>query len=103
MKKLLALSLLLGSMLFTVSSVEAKTASSENAVELNIVQQKNKNWQKNRQYNQNRRYNQRRQAQVITRTRFVRVGGRLYREVYQIRYLPNGRTSTRLLGRTRVR
>lgn len=44
-----------------------------------------------------------RRVRVTTRTRLVRVGRRVYRETYQIRYWPNGRTQTRLISRVRVR
>jgi hypothetical protein len=37
-----------------------------------------------------------------TFTRDVRVGYRLYRETYQMRYLPNGRTQTFLISRVRL-
>ncbi len=101
MKKLFALSLILGSMVFAIPSVEAK-ATSKNSVETNNIQKgwqqnnKRKNrWKKNRSYNQGR-------ARVVTRTRFVYINGRRYREVWQYRYLPNGRVETRLLGRTRI-
>jgi hypothetical protein len=39
----------------------------------------------------------------VTQTRLVRVGRRTFRETYQITYLPNGRTQTRLISRVRVR
>ncbi|HEX8283087.1 MAG TPA: hypothetical protein VF588_07015 [Pyrinomonadaceae bacterium] len=42
-------------------------------------------------------------ARVVTQSRLVRSGRRVYRETYQIRYFPNGRTSTRLVSRVRVR
>lgn len=44
-----------------------------------------------------------RRAHVYTQTRLVRYGRRIFRETYQIRYLPNGRTVTRLISRVRVR
>jgi hypothetical protein len=44
-----------------------------------------------------------RRVRVVTQSRLVRVGRRVYRETYQVRYLPNGRTQTRLISRVRVR
>ncbi len=44
-----------------------------------------------------------RRAQVFTQTRLVRRGRAVYRETYQFRYLPNGRTVSRLISRVRVR
>jgi hypothetical protein len=54
---------------------------------------------------QNERYERRNnnRVRVVTRTRLVRRGRAVYRETYQIRYLPNGRTQTRLINRIRVR
>ena len=44
-----------------------------------------------------------RRVRTVTRTRFIRLGRRLYRETYRITYLPNGRTQTRILSRVRIR
>ena len=44
-------------------------------------------------------YNRRR---TVRRTRVVRLGRRLYRETYVVRYLPNGRVDTRLISRVRI-
>jgi hypothetical protein len=45
----------------------------------------------------------RRVTRVVTRTRIVRRGYRIYREVVQYRYRPNGRVTVRVLSRTRIR
>ena len=91
MKKLLALTLSLASIGFVASSAEAKTSSSTSmSVENSVAQQ----WGRNR-------YNRR--VRVFNRTRVVRIGRRLYRETYQVRQLPNGRTTTRLISRVRIR
>ena len=101
-KKLFALSLILGSMVFAIPTAEAKTLS-ENSVETNNIQ---KGWQQNNRrknrWKKNRIYIQR-STRVVTRTRFVYINGRRYREIWQYKYLPNGRVETRLLGRTRIR
>lgn len=44
-----------------------------------------------------------RRGYVTTQSRLVRVGRRVYRETYQVRRLPNGRTTARLISRVRVR
>lgn len=96
MKKILALSLLLGSAILFAPAVEAKTSdvNLSGSVELkNAVSQT---------VYQNQRYN-RRGVRVINRTRIVRRGGRTYREVYQYRYRPNGSATVRLISRTRIR
>jgi len=98
LKKFLALSMILGSMTFAVISAEAKTATENlsSAVELNAAPQ----WQRNR--NQNRRWRNNR-VRVVNTTRIVRVGRRVYRETIQTRYLPNGRTTSRVISRVRIR
>lgn len=99
MKKFLALTLLLGSSVMFVPSAEAKTAAKNstalieaNAVEPQIYTQRRRN----------RRWN-RRGVRIVTRTRFVWIRGRRYREVVQYRYHPNGRVTVRVLSRTRIR
>jgi hypothetical protein len=87
MKKLLALTLSLASVGFVASSTEAKAAAAAPQVRVQI--------------GQGRRYNRR--VRVVNQTRLVRSGRQVYRETYQIRYLPNGRTQTRLISRVRVR
>ncbi len=96
MKKFLALSLLLGSIIFTVSSAEAKTTSenSKNAIGISSAQQD--------RYYQNRRYNNQRSVRIVTRN--VRRGRQIYRETYRVTYNNrNGRTRTQLVSRVRIR
>jgi hypothetical protein len=97
MKKFLALALVLGSSVIFASSANAAESNSALALEANaspqIYTQRTRTTQ---------RYN-RRGARVVTRTRTTRVGGRLYREVVQYRYQPNGRVTVRVLSRTRIR
>ena len=40
--------------------------------------------------------------QEFTQTRIVRYGWRTYRETYVVRYLPDGRTETRIISRERI-
>ena len=96
MKRFLALALTLASVGLTASAAESKATVSGGAVELKAaaapaaVQWRRGRWGRNR-------------VRVTTQTRLVRVGRRVYRETYQVRYLPNGRTQTSLLSRVRVR
>jgi hypothetical protein len=95
MKKLLGLTLTLASIGFVAAPPEAKAAEAnlsraESATTYAAAPQ----WGR-RQRN--------RRVRVVTRTRLVRFGRRVYRETYQIRYFPNGRTQTRLISRVRVR
>ncbi len=96
MKKFLALSILLGSIIFTVSSAEAKIPSEniKNAIEISAAQQG--------RYYQNRRYNNQRSVRIVTRN--VRRGRQIYRETYRVTYNNrNGRTRTQLISRIRIR
>ncbi len=96
MKKLLGLTLALASIGFVVSSAEAKTASASAAPSAATAESSmTPQWRRDR--------NNRGRVRVVTRSRLVRVGRRVYRETYQIRYLSNGRTTTRLISRVRVR
>jgi hypothetical protein len=84
------------------SSAEAKASASLNSTAANVaavapqgvirIGQGRRN---------NRRFNRR--VHTVTQTRLVRMGRRVFRETYQITYLPNGRTHTRLISRVRVR
>lgn len=58
--------------------------------------------QQTRTVQQNTRWN-RRGARIVTQTRIVRVGRQRFRETVQIRYQPNGRTTTRVISRVRIR
>lgn len=101
MKKLLTLTLLLGSIAIFGTAAEAKAAeNTRNAVETNAFPQDR--WQRNRRIQQNRRINQR-GVRIVNQTRIVRIGRQRFRETIQIRYLPNGRTQTRVISRVRIR
>lgn len=93
MKKILALTLLLGASVVFVPSIEAKTGKT-------LALNNSADPQIRVQLGGRQRY---RRARVVTRTRIVRVGFRTYREVVQYRYRPNGTVTTRVLSRTRVR
>jgi len=94
MKKLLSISMLAVTLLLTATFAEAApTTKSEPQL-----------WAGNqpRRVQQNTRWN-RRGARVVTQTRIVRVGRQRFRETVQIRYQPNGRTTTRVISRVRIR
>ena len=97
MKKFITLSLLFASVMFTAIIAEAAPKAGSSDPQL---------WegrtQTRRAQQRNTRYN-RRGVRVVTRTRVVRIGRQRYRETIQIRYLPNGRTQTRILRRVRIR
>jgi hypothetical protein len=90
MKKLLVLSLMLGSMVFAIPSIEAKTTAMTGSPDPQIRVQIG-----GRQRN--------RRVRTVTQTRVVRTRNGVFREVYRITYLPNGRTRTTVISRTRIR
>jgi hypothetical protein len=94
MKKIITLSLLLASFAFTATFASAQTY----------------NPQRDDRYDQNRRdqrdqrnWRNTRGTRVTTQTRIVRQGFRTYRETVQIKYFPNGKVTTKVLSRTRIR
>ena len=92
MKKLITLSLLVGSMVFGASSANAGTR------EANVLTANNAAPQIRLQIGQNNR----RVRRTVTRTRVVRVGRQRFRETVRTTYLPNGRTRTQVVSRVRV-
>ena len=80
--------------IFAVPSIEAKAATvvvtADPQVRVVVGPQR-----------RGRRWTNRRR--VVTRTRIVRSGFRTYRETIRTTYLPNGRTTTRVIRRVRVR
>lgn len=94
MKKILGVALLLGSIGFVAPSTEAKAATPAiSPAAYAAAPQWGRRWER-------RRWD--RNVRITTQTRFVRVGRRVFRETYQVRYLPNGMTQTRLISRVRV-
>jgi spore coat polysaccharide biosynthesis protein SpsF (cytidylyltransferase family) len=104
MKKIFALSALIASIGFGGLTMPANAAESKSSA---TIASANANepqiWRQNRRDRDRNWRNNRSRVRVETRTRIVRVGFRTYRETYQIRYLPNGRTQTRIISRVRIR
>jgi hypothetical protein len=99
MKKLLTLALSVVSIGFVALPANAKAAESPlAAITANAVEP-----QIRITIGRNRNRNRNRRARVVTQTRVVRYGREWYRETIQIKYLPNGRTETRVISRVRVR
>jgi hypothetical protein len=97
MKRVLALAFTLASIGVTASAAESNvTVAGGAAVSRAAAAPAAVQWRRNNRWGRNR-------ARVTTQTRLVRVGRRVYRETYQVRYLPNGRTQTSLVSRVRVR
>lgn len=92
MKKVLGLVLTLASIGFAAPTTEAKASGvAASTAAGSAVQWRGGQWR-----NRNRR------VRVVTQTRLVRRGRRVFRETYRVRYLPNGRTQTTLISRVRV-
>jgi len=103
LRKILQIALCMASIGFVGSYADAKagvpTVSSANTVAINAFPQW---WRRDRDRDwRDRRYNDRFRTEM--RTQVVRRGWGVYRETYQIRYLPNGRTQTYLVNRVRIR
>ena len=100
MKRILALALTLASVGLTASAAEAKAGAAAGgaAVSSAVAAPAAIQWRRNRggAWGRNR-------VRVTTQTRLVRRGRQVWRETYQIRYLPNGSAQTRLISRERVR
>lgn len=93
MKKLFTLTILFASIGIASFTAEAKTVNSNNlSSNSNIAEY---SAQPGRWRN--------RPVRVYNRTRYVRRYGRLYRETWQYRSLPNGRVTSRLISRVRIR
>jgi len=98
MKKLLLSIVLLSSVTFIGSSSASATTNAIGTPQVQIqIGQRRRRW-RNRGYATGNRIGYGR-----TFTRDVQRGWRIYRETYQVRYLPNGRTQTMLISRTRIR
>ena len=96
MKRFLALALTLASVGVTASAAESKaTVSGGEVASRAAAAPAAVQWRRNNRWG--------RSVRVTTQTRLVRAGRRVYRETYQVRYLPNGGTQTRLISRVRVR
>lgn len=91
MKRFLGLALALASVGIAAPAAEAKPAGTVASPAAAAAQWRNPQWR-----NRNRR------VRVVTQTRLVRRGRRVFRETYRVRYLPNGRTQTTLVSRVRV-
>ncbi|HEY8559139.1 MAG TPA: hypothetical protein VIL74_01965 [Pyrinomonadaceae bacterium] len=100
MKKILALALVFGSSIMFAPAAQAKSAESNSTA---LTLEANASPQVVRQRTRTTQRINRRGARIVTRTRTTRVGGRVYREVVEYRYRPNGSVTTRVVSRTRVR
>jgi len=97
MKRILGIAFALLTLGFVIPA-EAKTTTNFNENATVTAANAAPQWQRNRG---DRRWRNR-NTRAVTRSRIVRVGRRVYRETYIVRYLPNGRVDTRLISRTRI-
>jgi hypothetical protein len=94
MKKIITLSMLLVTFAFTATFASAQSYFPQN-------DRYDRSQRDNRWEDRNQRNN--RGVRIVTRTRIVRQGWRTFRETIQIKYFPNGRTTTKIISRTRIR
>jgi len=94
MKKIITLSMLLVTFAFTATFASAQSYFPQN-------DRYDRSQRDNRWEDRNQRNN--RGVRIVTRTRIVRQGFRTFRETIQIKYFPNGRTTTKVISRTRIR
>lgn len=97
MKKLITSSILGLSILGGATFAEAKSANAETKSTGKTIAEINNSAEQPGRWRWNRR------PRVVTRTRIVRVGFRTYRETIQTRYFANGRSTTRVISRVRIR
>ena len=94
MKKIITLSLLLVTFAFTATFASAQSYFPQN-------DRYDRSQRDNRWNDRNQRNN--RGVRIVTRTRIVRQGFRTFRETIQIKYFPNGKVTTKVISRTRIR
>ncbi|HEY8559138.1 MAG TPA: hypothetical protein VIL74_01960 [Pyrinomonadaceae bacterium] len=99
MKKFLTLSMLLASFAFTATFASAQSFAPQR--DRYDRDRRDNRWDNRRDNDRNWRSNRR--VRTVTQTRIVRQGFRTFRETLRITYLPNGRTTTQVISRTRIR
>ena len=99
MKRVLGIAFALLTLGFVVPA-EAKTAETSH-VNATVTANAAPQWGYRNDRRYDRRYDRNR-SRTVRRSRIVRYGRRVYREIYAVRYYPNGRTNTWLISRTRI-
>jgi len=94
MKKIITLSMLLVTFAFTATFASAQSYFPQN--DRYDRSQRDTRWNDRNQRNN-------RGVRIVTRTRIVRQGFRTFRETIQIKYFPNGKVTTKVISRTRIR
>ena len=94
MKKIITLSMLLVTFAFTATFASAQSYFPQN-------DRYDRSQRDNRWEDRNQRNN--RGVRIVTRTRIVRQGWRTFRETIQIKYFPNGKVTTKVISRSRIR
>ena len=95
MKKIITLSLLLVTFAFSAVFTSAQTFIPQRD-QYDQNRRNDRDWRNDRNWRNNR-------VRTVTQTRIVRQGFRTFRETIQIKYFPNGRTTTKVISRTRIR
>ena len=96
MKKIITLSLLLVSFAFSATFASAQTFVPQR-------QDRRDNDRRDDRNDRNDRNWRNKRVRTVTQTRIVRQGFRTFRETVQIKYFPNGKVTTKVISRTRIR
>jgi Ni/Co efflux regulator RcnB len=99
MKKIITLSLVMASMLFTATFASAQNYNPQRD-RYNQDRRSGRDRRSDRDWRNNRNN---RAPRIVTQTRIVRQGFRTFRETVRTTYLPNGRTRTQVISRVRIR
>jgi hypothetical protein len=99
-KKLMVFTIMAASIALSGSYAMARTPVPNSNVALVGANPQWRDWRRDDDRNWRRNNNR---IRVERRTQVVRRGWGVYRETYEIRYLPNGRVQTILLDRDRIR
>ncbi|MBS1797079.1 MAG: hypothetical protein JSS81_24845 [Acidobacteria bacterium] len=106
MKKIMTLSLVLASTLFTAGAASAQTNYPYQTRDDRRDERRDDRRDDRRDERRDERRNDRddwRRERVETRTRIVREGRKVFRETIRIKYKRNGRIETKVISRVRIR
>jgi hypothetical protein len=99
MKKFITLSMLVATFAFSAVFASAQTYYPQN----DRYDRNQRDDRRDNRRDNDRNWRNRRGVRTVTQTRIIRQGFRTFRETIQIKYFPNGRTTTKVISRTRIR
>jgi hypothetical protein len=96
MKRFLTIAFILAGAIVAAPAIEANTVDNSSSA-ISNYKGPQVPWNRGRRWNNNRR------VRVVTTTRTRRVGFRVFRETVRTTYFPNGRVTTQVISRVRIR